>query len=226
MASVDFTRSALDLAKRDLRKTVLNAPFDGSIGVREVEPFVDVRRGQKLFEVDAKGEQEILVNIPETVVNFLNVDMQVDVDFPTLPDTAAQGRITEVSTLASEGSAFPVQVRLIDPPSSIRSGMTAEASFRLQDSDFAGGYPIPGAAIKPTAEANRGFVFVYQAATSTVKQSPIEWRGVKDNMVVISNGVSPDDILAVAGVSFLTDGMKVKLMAKVKQTKPKSLEIE
>ena len=57
-ASVEFTQSALDLAKRDLGKTVLYAPFNGTIGVRQVEPFVDVRRGQKLFEIDAEGEQE------------------------------------------------------------------------------------------------------------------------------------------------------------------------
>jgi RND family efflux transporter MFP subunit len=226
LASVQSTESTLDLAKRDLRNTVLYAPYDGSIGAREVEPFVEVGRGQKLFEIDAEGAQEILVGAPETIVHLLTVDMPVAVSFPTLPGKRTEGQVTEVGTLAGEGNTFPVKVRLLDPPSQVRSGMTAEATFELQSAGFAGGYPIPGHAVKPSTEANRGFVFVYQPDTSTVKQTPIQWRGVKDNMVVVSEGVAPGDVLAVAGVSFLSDGMKVKLMAKTRKAKPQTLDIE
>ena len=104
--------------------------------------------------------------------------------------------------------------------------MTAEATFDLQAADVADGYPIPGQAVEPTTEANRGFVFVYQPDTSTVKRTPVQWRGVRNNMIVVSEGVSPGDIVAVAGVSFLSDGMKVKLMAKREEAKPEELDIE
>ena len=225
-ASLDFVESKLDLAKRDLRKTVLYAPYDGSIGERQVEPFVEVRRGQAVFEIDGKGEQEIVVNIPETVVHLLTIDMPVVVSFPTIAGKTTKGNVTEIGTVAGEGNAFPAKVRLLDPPSQVRSGMTAEATFELKGDDFAEGYPVPSHAITPTTEANRGFVFVYQPDTSTVKKAPIQWRGVKNNMVMISEGVSPGDILAVAGVSFLSDGMKVKLIAEAKKEKPETLNVE
>ena len=225
-ASLDFVESKLNLAKRDLRKTVLYAPYDGSIGERQVEPFVEVRRGQAVFEIDGKGEQEIVVNIPETVVHLLTIDMPVVVSFPTIAGKITKGNVTEIGTVAGEGNAFPAKVRLLDPPSQVRSGMTAEATFELKGDDFAEGYPVPSHAITPTTEANRGFVFVYQPDTSTVKKAPIQWRGVKNNMVMISEGVSPGDILAVAGVSFLSDGMKVKLIAEAKKEKPETLNVE
>ncbi|MDJ0947327.1 MAG: efflux RND transporter periplasmic adaptor subunit [Alphaproteobacteria bacterium] len=225
-ASVDFVVSKLNLAKRDLRKTVLYAPYDGSIGVREVEPFVDVRRGQKIFEIDAQGEQEVEVGIPETVVQFLTVDMSTVVSFPTLPGKTVEGRVTEVGTLAGRGNAFPIKVRLLDPPPQVRSGMTAEVTFELKDERLGAGFPIPGHALVPTIEANRGFVFVYQADTSMVKKTPVQFFGVKDNMVIISEGIAPGDIVAVAGVSFLSDGMKVKLMAKAEKPKPETLAVE
>jgi RND family efflux transporter MFP subunit len=225
-ASLDFVGSKLNLAKRDLRKTVLYAPYDGSIGERQVEPFVEVRRGQAVFEIDGKGEQEIVVDIPETVIHLLTIDMPVVVSFPTIAGKTTKGSVTEVGTVAGEGNAFPAKVRLLDPPSQVRSGMTAEATFELKGDDFADGYPVPGHAITPTTEANRGFVFVYQPDTSTVKKVPIQWRGVKNNMIMISEGVSPGDILAVAGVSFLSDGMKVKLMAEARMEKPETLDVE
>jgi len=225
-ASVDFVESKLNLTKRDLRKTVLYAPYDGSIGERQVEPFVEVRRGQAVFEIDGRGEQEIVVDIPETVIHLLTIDMPVIVSFPTIAGKTTEGRVTEVGTVAGEGNAFPAKVRLLDPPSQVRSGMTAEATFELKGDDFADGYPVPNHAITPTTEANRGFVFVYQPDTSTVKKTPIQWRGVRNNMVMVSEGVSPGDILAVAGVSFLSDGMKTKLMVEAKKEKPETLDVE
>ena len=227
-AGVDFAKSTLDLAKRDLSKTVLYAPYHGSIGSRDVEPFVEVERGQKVFEIDAEGEQEITVYIPETIVHVLTVDMAVGVSFPTQAGKIFKGKVTEIGSLAGEGNAYPGKVRLIDSPPQVRSGMTAEVTFELKRADFAGGYPIPSRAIGLTPEANRGFVFVYQPDTSTVKKNPIQWRGVKDNVVLATEGVSPGDIVAVAGVSFLSDGMKVKLMteAKAEKAKPETLDIE
>ena len=227
LSSVDAARSTLSLAKRDLNKTVLYAPFKGSIGVREVEPFVEVRRGQRVFEIDAEGEQEIVVDIPETIVHLLNVDMPVDITFPTLPGETTEGKVTEIGSLAGEGSAFPVKVRLLDAPPQVRSGMTAETMFELKGGDFSEGYLIPGHAVRPTTDPNVGFAFVYQPDTSTVKKVPIQWLGVKDNMVIVTEGLSPGDVLAVAGVSFLSDGMKVKLMEpKAEKVLPDTFEIK
>jgi len=38
--------------------------------------------------------------------------------------------------------------------------------------------------------------------------------GVRDNRVLISEGITAGDIVAVAGVSFLRDGQKVKLLSE------------
>ena len=225
-ASVDYAVSKLNLAKRDLRKTVLYAPYDGTIGDRQVEPFIEVRRGQVIFEIDADGDKEVEVGIPETTVHLVSTGMSTVLSFPTLPGQEIEGRVTEVGTLAREGNAFPVKVRLLDPPAQVRSGMTAEATFNLQSEILAEGYLVPGHALTPTTEASRGFVFVYQADTSTVKKTPVHFRGVKENQVIISDGVSPGDIVAVAGVSFLSDGMKVKLMAKPQIAKPETFAVE
>jgi hypothetical protein len=37
---------------------------------------------------------------------------------------------------------------------------------------------------------------------------------VQDNRIFITEGIAPGDVIAVAGVSFLRDGQKVKLMAQ------------
>ena len=45
-----------------------------------------------------------------------------------------------------------------------------------------------------------------------MRQVEVRSEGVRDNQVVISEGLEGGDIIAVAGVSFLSDGQRVKLM--------------
>ena len=103
---------------------------------------------------------------------------------------------------------------MIDPPKTIRTGMTAEATIVLQGDTQGAAYLVPIAAIAPGDAPRQGFVFVYDPDTSTVRRTPVRGSGATDNMVAISDGVRPGDVIATAGVSFLTDGQRVKLMRR------------
>ena len=48
--------------------------------------------------------------------------------------------------------------------------------------------------------------------TSTVKKTAVRARGIEHKKAIVYEGLAPGDIIASAGVSFLADGMKVKLM--------------
>jgi hypothetical protein len=45
-----------------------------------------------------------------------------------------------------------------------------------------------------------------------VKKTPVRSHGMAHSKVIVDEGLAAGDIIAVAGVSFLADGMKVKLM--------------
>jgi multidrug efflux pump subunit AcrA (membrane-fusion protein) len=123
-----------------------------------------------------------------------------------------KGRISDIGSAAVKANAFPVKVGLIELPANINPGMTAEVSLVLKDDSQIAGYLVPVQAILPDKEANQGYVFVYDSNTSAVRKTPIRFLGDERNMVIVSEGLSSGDIIAVAGVSFLADGMKVKLM--------------
>jgi multidrug efflux pump subunit AcrA (membrane-fusion protein) len=90
--------------------------------------------------------------------------------------------------------------------------MTAEVSLVLKDDSQMTGYLVPIQAILPAKEARQGYAFVYDSETSTVRKTSVHTLGAEQNMTIVSEGLSAGDIVAVAGVSFLADGMKVKLM--------------
>ncbi len=213
-SAVDYNIARLDQAKRDLRKTELLAPYDGTIAWRAVEPNEEVRAGQKIFEINASGNMQVELAIPETTVDLVNVDDQVTITYPTLPGESEKGRISEIGSAAVKASAFPVKVKLIDPNEKVKPGMTAEANFFIKDKNRKPGYLVPFQALLPGTEANRGFVFVFDKQTSTVQKKPVHARGTEEEKAIVDEGLAEGDIIAVAGVSFLADGMKVKLMEK------------
>ncbi len=202
----------LDNAKRDLSKTKLLAPYDGTIAWRSVEPNEEVYVGKKIFEIDAKGKMEVQLAVPETTIDRISIDDPTTVTFPTLPGESVRGRISYIGSAAVQANAFPVKVELIDPKDNVKPGMTAEANLSIEDKEQQPGFLVPFKAILPSSEARRGHAFVYNPETSTVKKTPIRHGGIQEGQAIIYEGLAAGDIIAVAGVSFLADGLKVKLM--------------
>jgi len=211
---VEYRLSQLNLAKRDLEKTVLRAPFDGHIAERLVEPFYEVARGQRLFDIYMEGAMEAAVSIPESEIHGIYLGLPADITFPIISNTVFDGIVTEISKVAGTANAFPVKVTIEREIEIVRPGMTAEVTIILGGEAAETSYLIPLMAVAAGDDNVRGYVFIFDQETSTVKKTPIqaESTGVRDNDVVVTGGVQAGDIIAVAGVSFLEDGQKVKLM--------------
>jgi len=211
-SAVDFQIARLDLAKRNLRKTKLTSPYDGTIAWRSVQPHEEVKVGQKVFEIDAKGTMEVQLAVPETTIDRIHIDDPATITFATLPGESAKGRISYIGSAAVKANAFPVKVELMGSSEKVKPGMTAEVNLSMKAENHKPGYLVPLQALLPAPEANRGYAFVYDPHTSTVKKTPVFSRGTEQKKAIVYEGLAAGDIIAVAGVSFLADGMKVKLM--------------
>ncbi len=211
-SAVNYQISRLNLAKRNLRLTTLLSPYDGAIAWRSVEPHEEVTVGQKVFEIDAKGEMEVQLAVPESTIDRIHIDDPATVTFPTLPGETVKSRISYIGSAAVKANAFPVKLELIDPNKKIKPGMTAEANLSIKDENQQPGYLVPLQAILPVEDAKQGHAFVYDPKTSTVKKTLIHVRGSQHDQAIVYEGLAAGDIIAVAGVSFLADGLKVRLM--------------
>ncbi len=211
-SQVAFATSKVNLAKRDLRLTELRAPYVGSISKKHIDAFVEVKTGQPVYDIEAIGALEVRFDIPETIISRISLGMPTTVRFPTAQDRILQARITEIGSAAGTANAFPVKAGLVDPPAEVRSGMTTENTILLKEEGAESGFLVPLAAIAPADQPGQGYAFVYDAATQTVKKTLVKGTGGTDNFTNIYEGIKAGDIIAVAGVTFLSDGQKVKLM--------------
>ncbi|MEW8073968.1 MAG: efflux RND transporter periplasmic adaptor subunit [Candidatus Thiodiazotropha sp.] len=206
--------SQLNIAKRDLRKTVLKAPFGGYISKRLVEPHQEIVSGQELLQLDELEEVDVELMLPENIIGYLKHGDAGIASFPSLQGIHVEGRIDEIGTLAEAANTFPVSLRLNQRPDSLYPGMTAEVQLMIDHGEQNEGFLLPASAIVAGVGTGSGrhYVFVYEPESGTVGKRPVFVAGGQRQMARIGEGLKTGDIVAVAGVSFLTDGMKVRLL--------------
>ncbi len=205
-------RAQLRLRQRDLRLALLRAPFDGVISKKTIEAFEEVAAGQPVFELSGERNLKVTLRVPPTLVNRVRQGEEVAVAFPSGNTPAATGVITEIGSRAAEANAFPVTVALVDAPDGLRAGMSAEVTFRFADGTRHGdGLMVPMAAIT-SGNGQANHVFRFDKASSTVRRVPVEIENLHDNDVQVAGDLKAGDIIAIAGVDFLSDGQQVRLM--------------
>ena len=210
--NLSYATSRLNLARRDLERTVLYSPFDGTIATRHVDAFKQVQRGQPIFDLFMEGAMEAAVSIPESEIKQVHLGLPGEVRFPAIPGETFNAIVTEKSRVAGAANAFPVRLTVDGEDPRIRPGVTAEVTLLLGVEASDSAYLIPLGALAPRTDDAGSYVFKFDADTSTVRKTPIEYGGVRASDVVVEAGLNAGDIIAVAGVSFLYDGQKVRPM--------------
>ncbi len=215
-AKLDQARHQLELAHHTLDRSKLLAPFAGTIARVEVKSFAQVAAGQPVVTLYSDARFEISFLVPSPTFQSLVVGQAVDVRISDMPDLALKGAISELGAKAEQVSAFPVVVRLDNGAPGLNAGMSVEVNIEEPLIGGKSGFLLPLSVLAPEGGKElqgNGTVFLYDAASSTVKKRAIAVGGVRDNRLVVTEGLAAGDIVASAGVSYLVEGQKVKLLA-------------
>jgi membrane fusion protein (multidrug efflux system) len=97
-------KAALDAAKLRLGYTTINAPFDGVVGERQVQPGDYVNIGSSLISVVPLPDVYVIANYKETQLTRVVPGQPVDVVVDTFPDQRLHGRVERISP--ASGSQF------------------------------------------------------------------------------------------------------------------------
>lgn len=219
-SQVEIARSKVSIAERDVNKTTLLAPFSGRVSAKYVEVFTEVSAGQQILQLHSEGDQEVVASVPETLIESLSVGDPVDVRFtstgetPGVSDKSTQGTIAEIGSQATAANAFQVVAKLDTQVPGIRPGMSAEITFRFETQATGRAFLLPTAAVLPDATARKGFVYTFDAGSGIVQKRKVSILNIRDNLLEVDGDLKAGDVIAVAGLSFLSDGMAVRLLNK------------
>jgi RND family efflux transporter MFP subunit len=214
-AQLEQARRQLVLADHNLDRSKLLAPFSGTIARVEVKSFAQVGAGQPIVTLYSDDRFEMSFLVSAATLQSLSIGQRVEVKVADLPDLSLKGEIKELGSKAEQVSAFPVVVRLEDSVAGLNAGMSVEVAIQEPLIGGGKGFLLPLTVLYPEGGKdlkNVATVFVYDDPSSAVKKRQITVGGVRDNNLVVTAGVAPGDLVASAGVSYLVDGQKVKLL--------------
>jgi multidrug efflux system membrane fusion protein len=203
-------------ANLQLEDSTLRAPYDGVIAQRFVEEGQNIRANDRVVMFQDINEIEIAVDIPETVMaaDIRSADiLQMVAEFSAAPGLQFPGHIKEVAQRADPVTqTFTVRVALKAPPDlNLLPGMTATVTMTSRRASILGArilVPI-SAVFQESAGTQVAWII---GPDGKVVRSPVKLGAVTGGSIEILEGLQPGDRIAVAGVSFLRDGMKVRDM--------------
>lgn len=223
-ASYSTATAQLKSAEQDLAYTTLSAPFDGTITKIHIENFEEIASKETVATLQDLKALEIEIDVPESImirVRRGQTSREIYAVFEAIKDKQFPLTVREVSTQADENTrAYKVRLRM--PPVEdyvILPGMTAtviadEVSNITNDSE--NNIVIPSHAV---LEDNNGrFVYIARPETDEHKTAVVERRSVTtskltNNGLTITSGIEADELVVIAGMSKMHDGLRVRLMA-------------
>ncbi|MEL6450806.1 MAG: efflux RND transporter periplasmic adaptor subunit [Pseudomonadota bacterium] len=216
-AQLEQAEAALGTAQDNLTKAVLDAPFDAIVNAVEVQSFQTVSAGATIVSLYSPDVFEVSFSANFDTTSQLVVGTPATVRLADRPDRTLQGVVSELGSRADAVSSFPVVVALEESDPILKAGMAVEVAIELP-LPAQEGFSIPLTAIIQEGDiAERGGpgraeVFVYQPDTSTIARREIQIAGVRENALLVVAGLEAGERIASAGVSFLRDGLEVKLL--------------
>jgi membrane fusion protein, multidrug efflux system len=202
-------------ANLQLEDSTLRAPYDGVIAQRFVEQGQNVRANERVVIFQDVDEIDIAVDVPEAVMaaDLRSADIvQMLASFTAAPGLQFPVHIKEIGQRADPVTqTFTIRVGMKAPPAGVNllPGMTGTVTLTYRRASILGGQilvPIT-AVIKESAGSEVAWAI---GPDGNVERRPVETGAVTGDSIMILKGLQPGDRIAVAGVPFLREGMKVR----------------
>lgn len=195
---------------------IIRAPKDGIIALKNNDLNETVSAGQVIAVLNAGKDINVVVGLPENLINKTSIGMETDLSFSSIEDTSFKGSIIEIAPIADVSSAtYPVKVDIINPSEDIKPGMATNVTFNFSaaaETNTDNALVVPVKAVGE--DGNGNFVFIIESAdgiSGVVKKQTIEISELTSAGFKIKSGLKAGDKIATAGLQTLLNGQKVRL---------------
>ncbi len=215
LAMVSTAEAQAGAAYNQLNYTTLRAPYDGTITAILADENEMTGAGNPIAVFSSTSNIEVRTAVPENVIGQVKKGQLVTVAFGSLPDTSFTAIISEVSTGISNTSVYPVIVRLTESSGQLLPGMTGTVAIPLVSMDKTRGSVILSS---DAVSHDRKGDFVYVAQKSDdpeiylARRRQVTIGELTPGGYPVKEGLREGDLVITAGLRFLFDGRKVRLL--------------
>lgn len=211
-ADIRAIEGRLAEAELQLADCVIVAPYDGVIAQRFVEENQNIPPKSPVVEINETGSIDVATDVPESVMvsGLLGSGAKLVAVYSGAPGREFPVTIKEVSQSADPVTqTFRVRVTMPAPEGvNILPGMTAIVRGSHPDSAGKDRLLVPVTAVYKD-DSGEQVVWIV-GPNQTISRRPVKLGSATGDSIEIIDGLRPGDRVAVAGVTVLRDGEKVR----------------
>ncbi len=212
-AAVENMQSVID-------KKQIRAPFDGTAGIRAVNPGQMVKVGDPLVSLQALDRVFVDFSLPQQQLAEIHADLPVKVTTDALPDREFDGKLTAVNSAIDPATRnVSLQATLENADHALRAGMFARVKVLLPQKKQT--LFVPSTAVSYAPYGNSVYVIEKKADEKTKKeglilrQAFIRTGETRGDFVAITDGLKANEQVVSTGVFKLRNGMNVVIDNKL-----------
>ncbi len=205
-------------AQDELAYTRLYAPYDGYVQKRLFVEHETVGAGMPVISFLGSGAPEVEINLP--AAEYIRRDRFTGYycTFDLYPGKVFPLKPVSITPKANANQLYTMRLQMSGSGADMPSpGMNTMVNISCGEEE-GHTYAVPTGAI--LEKEGKSYVFVYQADDRTVHAREVFPLRLMSNgsSVVASGGLQPGDRIVTAGIHYISDGERVKLLPPVTET--------
>ncbi|GAA4258121.1 efflux RND transporter periplasmic adaptor subunit [Azospirillum formosense] len=207
LAKLQSDEAAVQLAKAQLEKLTLTAPFDGVLGLRKVSVGDVVAAGKDIVNLEAIEVLKLDFRVPELYLPTVRTGQTLKVVVDSFGGRTFDGTVYAIDPLVDvNGRAVVIRARVPNSDGSLRPGLFARVALTLDQNPNA--VLVPEQAV--SAFGNKQFVF--KVVEGKAVQTTVTLGERRNAEVEITAGLQPGDVVVTAGQLKIRDGAPVMVV--------------
>ena len=221
--------AVVDQMRSNIRKKTIIAPFDGQLGIRQVNVGQMINPGQQVVQLTTWTRSSPISPCRSNTLPQLATGYETDVHADGLPGREFKGNVTAINSMVDAVTRnVSVQATLENPDHALHPGMFVKVDVVLPQKSKT--LVIPGSAVSYAPYGNSVFVIEHKKDPKTGKESQslrqafVRIGEARGDFVAVTEGLKPGDAIVSTGVFKLRNGMPVVInndLAPKPQLNPK-----
>ncbi len=207
-SNLAVSTAATELARVQLEKTRIVAPFSGIVGLRHVSVGEYITAGQALVNLEAIDPVKADFRVPEKFLPAIRVGQTIRIKVDAFPDANFEGKVYAIDPkLDVAGRSLLVRALVPNRDQRLRPGLFARVTVLLQLKEDA--LSVPEQAIVPQGDSQ----YVFKIVDGKAQLTKVVIGTRRDGRVEIVEGLAVGDQVVTAGQLKIRDGSAVSVIA-------------
>ena len=192
---------------------MLNAPFDGIVGLTDLAPGQLIDSSTAIATLDDLSVVEVQFSVPERFLARLEMGQKVQLTSPAYPDQVLTGTIGSMDTRVDRSTrSIAMRAEVPNPDGRLKAGMFMRVGLVLNEGQARA---VPERALTVAGAQS----YVHVAENGTARRIEVTTGRQRDGMIEIVTGLPDDAQVIVTNLQKVSDGSKIEHVVATKAAK-------